>query len=1043
MLARPRRWSIPLLSCLAIMLVAVLSGPASAAADYSTIKINEVRSDGTDTIELVNTGSAAVDISGLVLKDEKDVTPFTIPAGTTVDAGAFVVFVNPTDFAFGLGKGDSVRLFDGTTLLDTTTWPLDTHANTWGRCADGTGPFGVTAATFGGPNACVADPTKVRINEVRSNDAAGGADFVELINTGALPIDITGWKAIDADPAHTPIVFAPAGTTIAPGGYFGFEPDAAAITGHFGLGKGDSVTILQADGTSVVATYSWTSHRTPSFGRCPAGTGDFVENATATPGALNACPIPAGGQNIKINEVQSNPNPEDVIELINTGSTPVDISGYVLKDNDDTHSFSVPGGTTIAAGAVLAFNVNAAFGLGEGDSARLYAPAGETLIDSTTWPANTHAITWGRCPDGTGDFRMVTPTLGAANDCAPVDPASVITINEIESNGDTVGDWVELTNTGTSPVDVSGWKILDNEASHVTTPVVIPAGTTIAPGAFYSIYTESGQSPGFGLGGDDSATLLLPDGTTVVDTYAWTAHADATYARCPDGVGDFTGSTASTRGAANTCAGVDPGTGTGLKTAPWPGSQTVRTSDLETTFLQDLSGLAFDPEDPDVLWAAQNKLGTLFKLVRDGQNWVPATANNWGVGKTPTYTNGTGAPDTEGLTIGPDGFIYAASERNNADNKISRMSILRYDPDATGTTLTATDEWDLTGSIPAAGANLGLEGTTWIPDSFLTTGGFIDQSTGAAYKPSDYPLHGTGLYAVAVEATGAVHVFALDSSGGTSHLIATVASGFPNLADVTFDAERQRLWAVTDDTHDGKTSLLELKAGVFTVAEAYDRPVGMPNINNEGLAISPQSECVDGFKEVVWATDGDDDGHSLRSGTISCTAAPVDPVQPVVDTMAPYVRIAGVERNALYVGRTPKARCVSTDAGSGVASCRITEKVTPTRTTLTATAVDRAGNVGTATVSYRTLAYRVKGATYRGGKFLLQRGKAYSVVGTVKASGRVYGPVKAGASAKASKRLSNGRATVRIPRSARIGSTWKIQVKTGSTTHTIKVKVTK
>jgi hypothetical protein len=891
------------------MLVAVFSGPASAAADYSTIKINEVRSDGTDTIELVNTGSAAVDISGLVLKDEKDVTPFTIPAGTTVDAGAFVVFANPTSFAFGLGKGDSVRLFDGTTLLDSTTWPLDTHANTWGRCADGTGPFVVTAPTFGEPNACVPDPTKVKINELKTNP---NPDVVELINTGSLAVDLSTLRAADSD--HPAVAFAPTGTMIAPGALYAFNPDDAAITGHFGLGSADTFTLFATDGTTVIDTYSWTAHLIPSFGRCPSGTGDLVANTTATPGTPNDCPLPAG--------------------------------------------------------------------------------------------------------------------------------ASDIAINEIESNGDTVGDWVELTNTGTGPVDVSGWKILDNEASHVTTPVVIPAGTTIAPGAFYSIYTESGQSPGFGLGGDDSATLLLPDGTTVVDTYAWTAHADATYARCPDGVGDFTGSTASTRGAANTCTGVDPGTGTGLKTTPWPGSPAVRTSDLETTFLQDLSGLAFDPEDPDVLWAAQNKLGTLFKLVRDGQNWVPATANSWGVGKTPTYTNGTGAPDTEGLTIGPDGFIYAASERNNADNKISRMSILRYDPDATGTTLTATDEWDLTGAIPAAGANLGLEGTTWIPDSFLTTGGFIDQSTGTAYKPSDYPLHGTGLYAVAVEATGAVHVFALDSSGGTSHLIATVASGFPNLADVTFDAERQRLWAVTDDTHDGKTSLLELKAGVFTVAEAYDRPVGMPNINNEGLAISPQSECVDGFKEVVWATDGDDDGHSLRSGTISCTAAPVDPVPPVVDTTAPYVRIAGVERNALYVGRTPKARCVSTDAGSGVASCTITTKVTPTRTTLTATAVDRAGNVGTATVSYRTLAYRVKGATYRGGKFLLQRGKAYGVVGTVKASGRVYGPVKAGASAKSSKRLSNGKATVRIPRSARIGSTWKIQVKTGSTTHTIKVKVT-
>ena len=45
MLASPRRLSLPLLSCLVLVLIAVFSGPASAAPDYSTIKINEVRSE--------------------------------------------------------------------------------------------------------------------------------------------------------------------------------------------------------------------------------------------------------------------------------------------------------------------------------------------------------------------------------------------------------------------------------------------------------------------------------------------------------------------------------------------------------------------------------------------------------------------------------------------------------------------------------------------------------------------------------------------------------------------------------------------------------------------------------------------------------------------------------------------------------------------------------------------------------------------------------------------------------------------------------------
>ncbi|MBD8608402.1 lamin tail domain-containing protein [Aeromicrobium sp. CFBP 8757] len=1149
--------SIPLLSCLVLLLTVVLGGPASAATDYSSIRINEVQSDPDDVVELVNTGDAPVDLSGLVLRDSENTgTGYTIASGTVVAGKAYVVLdVNVKGSAagtVGLGKGDSVRLFSGTTLLDSTTWPANTHATTWARCADGTGQFSVTPATLGTANQCTPDPQKVRLNEVRSDGT--GPDFVELVNTGTQPVDLTGWKAVDADPLHTPTAIAPAGTTVAPGAFFAFETDA--LVGGFGLGKADSITVSLPDGTAV-DTYEWTTHRTPSAVRCPQGTGAFVISRAATPGAANACPVPAGADQLKINEVES--DPADLVELVNTGDAAIDVSGYVLKDNDDTHAFAIPSGTVLGAGAVKSFDVTLSYGLGKGDSARLYTPDGSTLLDATTWPADTHATTWGRCPNGTGAFTTTASTIGLPNQCAaPADPRTVIRINEVESNGDKVADWVELTNTGTSTVDVSGWKILDADASHASTPVVVPAKTTIAPGAFFAIYTEVNQSPGFGLGGADSATLYLADGTTKVDSYEWTAHAATTYGRCPDGTGDFRTTTTSTRGASNACSPVrlneigpdwvelanigdapldvsgwtlkdsgDAGshtfpTGTtvpakgyrvveagtsgfgfslgagdsvrllgadgavvesytwtnpaavtygrckdgvgdfvdtraatkgaanacpGLGTEPWPGSQDVRTADLASTFTQDLSGLAFDPKDPDVLWAAQNKLGTLFKLVRDGQTWVPATTDGWGAGKTPTYLDGTGAPDTEGLTIGPDGFVYAAAERNNAASGVSRMSILRYAPDTADTTLRATDEWNLTSQIPAAGANLGLEGVTWVPDSFLVAGGFVDQSTNKPYVPSDYPLHGTGLYVVAVEDTGALHAFALDSTGGTSHRVATISSGFAHLADVTFDAERQRLWAVTDDTHDGKTSLLQLKDGAFTVAEAHDRPATMPNLNNEGFALAPQSRCVDGLKEVVWSDDGDTGGHSIRTGTITCTPAttPVEPQPeptPVpVDRVAPVVTIAGVAAGRLYVGAQPTARCTATDETSGPVACRLTKVVTPKRTTLTARATDAAGNTGTRSVTYRTLAYEVRGATYRGGKFTMERGRRYTLDGTVEASGRVLGPARLGTVAKPSARLKDGRATVRVPRSAKVGSTWKILVVEKSRSYTIKVRV--
>ena len=115
------------------------------------------------------------------------------------------------------------------------------------------------------------------------------------------------------------------------------------------------------------------------------------------------------GVDVTINEVRSDPT--DTVELVNNGSTTADISGYVLKDDDDTHSYALPGGTTIPAGGHLAVDITA-FGLGKGDSARLFTADGTTLLDSTTWPAGTHATTWGRCADGTGTFGVMTASLG-------------------------------------------------------------------------------------------------------------------------------------------------------------------------------------------------------------------------------------------------------------------------------------------------------------------------------------------------------------------------------------------------------------------------------------------------------------------------------------------------------------------------------------------------------------------------------------------------------------------------------------------------------
>ena len=126
--------------------------------------------------------------------------------------------------------------------------------------------------------------------------------------------------------------------------------------------------------------------------------------------------------------------------------------------------------------------------------------------------------------------------------------AAAIKVNEVESNGGTPGDWVEFYNTSAAEVDLSGFMFRDNDN---TRQYVLPAGTKVPANGF--LVLEEAQF-GFGLGAADQARLFGADGTTLVDSYSWSAHAATTYGRCPDGTGGFTTTAAPTKGAVNNCA---------------------------------------------------------------------------------------------------------------------------------------------------------------------------------------------------------------------------------------------------------------------------------------------------------------------------------------------------------------------------------------------------------------------------------------------------------------------------------------------------------
>ncbi|MDO9175694.1 MAG: lamin tail domain-containing protein, partial [Actinomycetota bacterium] len=312
---------------------------------------------------------------------------------------------------------------------------------------------------------------------------------------------------------------------------------------------------------------------------------------------------------IVINEVESNGGtPGDWVELKNTGATAVDIGGWTFVDGDPTHTpYTFPSGSVIAPGGYfLVEEAQFGFGLGSADSANFASPGGQVV--SHSWTAHA-LVSWGRCPDGTGAFGdTIASTKGAANACG-----SPVVINEVGSSGGTPGDWVEFYNPSGTAADISGFTFRD---SNDTAGFVLPAGTTV-PALGFLVLDEA--TFGFGLGSADSARLFGLDGTTLVSSYAWTAHATSTYGRCPDGVGAFETSVAATKGSQNHCAGI-PFFG------PWPGGTTVAAVDDTATFTTNLSGLDYEASGtaaPGTLWAVQNGPGTLYKLTWNGTTWAP------------------------------------------------------------------------------------------------------------------------------------------------------------------------------------------------------------------------------------------------------------------------------------------------------------------------------------------------------------------------------------------------------------------------------------
>lgn len=337
-----------------------------------------------DWIELYNNDSVAVDLSGYYLTDDgTDLTQWPFPAGTSIDAGAYlIIWADDDEDQAGLhanfklsGSGESVILSDiSAMVVDAIDYPEQTADVSYARLPNGTGDFQAAAPTFGDNNEITVD----------CSNAGGDSD------NDSICADV---DCDDNDPAVG--AMQAAGTAC---------DDGDASTQN---------DVILADGCTCEGTLTILS--------------DVVINEFM---ASNDVTI-----------ADQDGDFDDWIELYNNDDVEVDLSGYFLSDDQDAlFKWSFPAGTAIAAGGYLIVwadedldqdGLHADFKLSAGGESVLLSSPDTTVIDALDYPEQTADISYGRFPNGTGDFQVMTPTFNSENTMSAAVGDHVITEEDV------------------------------------------------------------------------------------------------------------------------------------------------------------------------------------------------------------------------------------------------------------------------------------------------------------------------------------------------------------------------------------------------------------------------------------------------------------------------------------------------------------------------------------------------------------------------------------------------------------------------------------
>lgn len=304
---------------------------------------------------------------------------------------------------------------------------------------------------------------------------------------------------------------------------------------------------------------------------------------------------------IEINEVMSSNKgsvPDetgdfpDWIEIYNNTDSALDISGFGLTDElISAAKWTFPEGSVLQPrGYIVVFcsgdptrgKLHTPFKLSASDDVILSNVSGK-VVDSITLRPVTSGYSLGRSAEDTTAWKEMLPSPGYPNTTegaaeylatltASAEENNGVYLNEfMPSNASTlIGpdgaycDWIELYNTTGAEVDLGGFGISDS----ATQPLkyTLPAGTKIPANGVLLIYLTGRETPEgseeieapFGLAAYSESVVFATPAGRILDQYDYTrANTDISFARNPDGTGEWATTSQPTPGYPNNNAGLE------------------------------------------------------------------------------------------------------------------------------------------------------------------------------------------------------------------------------------------------------------------------------------------------------------------------------------------------------------------------------------------------------------------------------------------------------------------------------------------------------